>query len=104
MKRTFLSLTPLLLLIPTLLGAAEPAPTPPDPAPLISPASPLQSSTPADQAGSPLPAPLAGAVWLSCTLAFNQSCYDLCAGDPTCISCSGLYCSGVFFGCKCEWQ
>lgn len=105
MKRTFLSLAPLLLLISIpALRAAEPATTPPEPPPLISPASPLQSSAPADQVGSPFPAPLAGAVWLSCTQVPDQNCYELyCAGYPACIDCYAIYCSGGYFGCQCDW-
>src|SRR6185295_12257391 len=96
----------LLISIPTALGAAEPAPAPPDPAPLISPACPPQSSAPGHQAASQLPAPLADAIWLSCTQsqARDQECYDLyCAGNPVCIDCYEVYCSGTYSGCQCDW-
>src|SRR5262245_38468201 len=104
MKRTFLSLTLLLLISVPALGVAEPA-VPQNAAPLVTPASPPpQSSAPNDQAANELPAPLADVIWLSCTQAQNQYCYDTyCAPDPDCISCVG-FCRGTdLLSCRCEY-
>lgn len=105
MKRTLSSLTPLLLLISIpALGAPEPAPTPQCPPLLVSPSSPAQSSAASDQTTSELPAPLAGVLWLACSQAQNQYCYDTyCAGDPDCVGCVG-FCQGLtLLSCQCDY-